>query len=191
MNGTRLVIADNAEDSRKALRELLRRAGYLVVAEAEDAKTALHHISKTEPDLAVLDTRLKGFENLQVMRVLEDRRTLPLVLAMDYDYKLVSEMASAGGVFGLLVKPVQETALIPTIESALVTFKQVKELEKKNQKLTSELENRKLVERAKGLLMEKKGVAEKDAYRYLQKLSMDKCISMKKAAKNIISYWQK
>lgn len=191
MNGTRVVVADTDEVFRKQLREMLKQTGYLVVAEAGDAKTLLHHISKTEPDVVILDVELAGFESLQLTRVLEECRLAPVVLTMPYDHRLVAEMAGTGGVFGILVKPVQEAALLPTLESAVACFKRVKDLEKENGKLRRELETRKLVERAKGLLMENKGMTESAAYRYLQKLSMDRCMSLGKVAKQIIISLQK
>lgn len=191
MNSTRVVVADTEKIFRQQLREMLKHAGYLVVAEAGDAKTALHHVSQTEPDLIVLDVELAGFGDLQILRVLEERRVAPVVLTIPYEHRLVTDMASAGGVFGILVKPVQEAALLPTMESALVNFKRVKDLEKQNRKLSRELETRKLVERAKGLLMKNRNMTEEDAYRYLQKLSMDRCVSMMKVAKQIIISFQR
>jgi len=191
MNGTRVVVADTEKVFRQQLREMLKHAGYLVVAEAGDAKAALHNISQTEPDLVVLDVELAGFGDLQLLRVLEERRVAPVVLAIPYNHRLLEEMAGAGGVFGILVKPVQEAALLPTMESALVNFKRVKELEKENRKLRRELETRKMVERAKGLLMKNRNMTEGEAYRYLQKLSMDRCMSMMKVAKQVILSFQR
>ncbi len=186
MDGTRIVLADSEKGLRKQLRETLKQAGYLVVGEAGDAKTVLHLVSQTEPELLVLDADLPGFEELQLIRVLEERRVVPVVLTIPYDHRLIAGMAAAGGVFGVLTKPVQEAALFAIIESALVNFRRVKDLEKENRKLQRELETRKVVERAKGLLMEKRNMSERDAFRYLQKLSMDRCVSMMKVAKQVI-----
>jgi response regulator NasT len=190
MDGTRIVLADSEKGLRKQLRETLKQAGYLVVGEAGDAKTVLHLVSQTEPELLVLDADLPGFEELQLIRVLEERRVVPVVLTIPYDHRLIAGMAAAGGVFGVLTKPVQEAALFAIIESALVNFRRVKDLEKENRKLQRELETRKVVERAKGLLMEKRNMSERDAFRYLQKLSMDRCVSMMKVAKQVIMSMQ-
>jgi len=190
MDGTRIVLADSEKGLRKQLRETLKQAGYLVVGEAGDAKTVLHLVSQTEPELLVLDADLPGFEELQLIRVLEERRAVPVVLTIPYDHRLIVGMAAAGGVFGILTKPVQEAALFTVIESALVNFRRVKDLEKENRKLQRELETRKVVERAKGLLMEKRNMSERDAFRYLQKLSMDRCVSMMKVAKQVIMSMQ-
>ncbi len=186
MNGARIVIADKEKGFRKQLREILKQAGYLVVGEAEDVKTTLHLVSQTEPELLVLDVDLPGFGEMQLIRVLEERRVVSVVLTFPYDHRLIVDMAAAGGVFGLLTKPVQETSVFPILESALVNFRRVKLLEKETGKLRQELETRKVVERAKGLLMEKKGMNEADAFRYLQKLSMDRCVSMMKVAKQTV-----
>lgn len=191
MNGTRVVIADTDENYRKQVKEILKQAGYLVVAETSDVSSTLQCLSKTEPDLLILDIDLAGFDSMQVTRVLEESRLVPVVLTVPFSRRLVEEMATAGSIFGIVVKPVQEAALLPALETAMANFKRVKQLEKENMKLRRELETRKLVERAKGLLMEQKGISEKDAYRYLQKVSMDRCMSMLKVAKQVIAMMQK
>lgn len=191
MYGSRIVIADPDESYRKKLKDMLARAGYTVVGEAGDAPAALEVVSRTEPDLIVMDAGLPGSRGLHAARVIEEHRMAPvLLLSSSGDRELVEE-AKYSCVYGCLVKPVREPALFAAVEIALANFKRLVKLEQEVKKLRKRLEIKKLVEKAKVVLMERKGCSESEAHRYLQKLSMDKSISLEKVARKIINFYSR
>lgn len=191
MFGTRVVIADSDSTFRKTLREVFRHIDYLVVGEAADAHSALQIVFQHEPSVVVLDPYLPGTENMDVASIIEEHRVSPVVVVVSQARGEIEDYARNPGVYGVLVKPLQEVTVQPVIESAMANFDRAMRLSKEVAALRKELETRKLVERAKGLLMEKKSLTEREAFKYIQKLSMDKCVPVDKIAKNIIVYYQK
>lgn len=191
MFGTRVVIADSDPLFRKALKEVFRHVDYLVVGEAADAHGALQIVFQHEPSVVVLDPSLPGTENMDVAGIIEEHRVAPVVVAISLSRGEIEDYARTPGVYGVLIKPLQEITVQPVIESAMANFERSLRLAKEIKELRKELENRKLLERAKGLLMEKKSMSEREAHKYIQKLSMDKCVPVAKVAKNIIIYYQK
>lgn len=187
MFGARIVIADADAGFRQKLRETLVHAGYLVTGEVEDGRSALKVIFQTEPDLVIMDSRLPGSEGLEIVRIVEEYRFCAVILiTASHDLALLEE-AKASWVFAYLVKPLSDTQLLPAVEIALSNFKKLVKLEQENKRLKQVLEERKLIERAKGLVMEIKGFSEKEAYKYMQKISMDKCKSLASVARHIIT----
>lgn len=190
MHGTRVILADDNIGFHQQLIDILSRSGYLVVAEPDDARSALQACLKIEPDVVIVDDNLPG-GSLSLARELKEHRLSPVIVATSYAEKDMMEIARAPGVYGIIVKPLHETGVLPAIEVALNCFNRVTALESEIKKVKQELENRKLVERAKGLLMEVHGMSEKEAFRYLQRRSMDNCLPITKVAKNIIVRLQK
>lgn len=191
MYGTRIVIADSDGNFRKNLREIFRHTDYQVVGEASDAHSALQMIFQHEPKLVVLDPWLPGTENINVAEIVDEHRVAPVVVAISQTRGEVEDFAWSPGVYGVLLKPVQDMTVQTVIESALANFDRAMRLSREINQLRKELETRKLVEQAKGLLMERKSMSEKDAFKYIQKLSMDKSVPLAKVAKNIIQFYHK
>lgn len=186
MYGTRIIIADGDAAFRKKLKESLRHAGYMPIGEAGDAHSALQVVFQAEPDLVVLEHRLPGSEMHDVPSIILEHRVAPMVLTITYNQQEIIDFARIPGVYGVLLKPLQEPNLQPVVETALANFERVVKLEKEIKELRKNLEARKLLERAKGLLMEKKGMTEQEAHKFIQKMSMAKCVSVNKIAKSVI-----
>ncbi|WP_066638280.1 ANTAR domain-containing response regulator [Desulfolucanica intricata] len=191
MYGNRIVIADADQAFLKSLKASLTNDGYLVIGEACDAQSALEVIFRTEPDLIIMDANIPGCEGLQFVRIIEEHRVAPVLLLTAYSHRELVEEAKHSWIFGYLLKPVNQDNLFPAIEIAIANFKKIIKLERENKELKKLLEERKLVDKAKGLLMEKKGISEREAHKYLQKVSMDKSIPISKVAKKVIMLLQK
>jgi response regulator NasT len=191
MFGTRIVIADGDSIFRKSLKEIFRHLDYQVVGEAADVHSALQLIFQQEPNIVILDPRLPGTENINVTDIIDEHRVAPVIMAVSQSLGETGEYAWMPGVYGVLLKPVQDFLVQPVMETALANFDRAMRLSKEIRQLRKELETRKLVEQAKGLLMEKKLISEKEAFKIIQKLSMEKSLPMLKIAKNIITYYHK
>ena len=190
MYGTRIVIADSDRVFLKKLKDSLIHVGYMVVGEVHDAKSALQIIFKTEPDLIIMDANIPGCEGLEIARIIEEHRVAPVLLLTAYSQRELIEEAKHSWVFGYLLKPINQENLFPAIEIAIANFKRFLRLESENKELKKLLEERKLVDKAKGLLVEKKGLTEKEAHKYIQRVSMDKGIAVSRVAKKVISLLQ-
>ena len=191
MFGTRIVIADGDVIFRRTLKEVFRHADYMVVGEAVEARGALQLIFQQEPNVVVLDPHLPGTENMNVTEIIDEHRVAPVIMAVSNSLGEIEDYAWMPGVYGVLLKPVQDVTIQPVIEIALANFDRAMRLAGEIEQLRKELETRKLVEKAKGLLMEKKALTEKEAFKYIQRLSMDKSLPMLRIAKNIIAFYQK
>lgn len=190
MFGTRIVIADADAAYRRVLREAFRHADYQVAGETSDARTALQIIFQNDPNVIVMDPRLPGSESVDVTGIIDEHRVAPVVAVVSHARREFEDYARLPGVYGILLKPLQDWMIQPVIETSLANFERAAKLEKELKEVRRELESRKVVERAKGLLMERKRMSEKDAYKYLQKISMDKCVPLAKVAREIIRYYQ-
>jgi response regulator NasT len=188
---TRVVIADADTENRQKLKEILTHAGYMVAGVVEDGRSALKVISQKEPDVVIMDARLPGSEGLEIARIIEEHRAAPVILLTEAHEQDIVEATAPTWIFGYLIKPVEDKQLFMAIEIAIASFKKIVKLEEENKRLRQALEERKLVERAKGLLMEVKGMSEKDAYKYMQRKSMDNCVSIARVARQIITSLKK
>lgn len=191
MFGARIVIADSDHGFRRKLKDILIHAGYLVVGEAGDGRGALKVVYQTEPDLIIMDAMLPGAEGLEIVRIIEEHRIAPVIILTASEDLEILDKAKVSWIFAYLIKPLNETHLLPAIEIAISNFRKIIKLEEENRKLKQTLEIRKLVEKAKGLLMEVKGLSEQEAYKHLQKLSMDNCVPIYRVARQIIKYYGK
>ncbi|SFR07347.1 ANTAR domain-containing response regulator [Desulfoscipio geothermicus] len=190
MLGTRIMLANADKVLHQQLMEILQRSGYVVVAEPADAKAALQEALKYEPDVIVVDDNLPG-GSLMFAGYIREHNLAPVVLITSYSEKDMMEISRVPGIFGIITKPVHESYVLPVVEVAINAFNNILSLEREIKKYKQELENRKLLERAKGLLMDRRSMSESEAFRYMQKISMDKCIPITKVAKNIIVKLQK
>ena len=180
----RILIADDESLIRADLKELLEELGYEVVAEAKDGREALDLIEQAKPDLVILDIKMPHVDGISVARKISGR--IPVIILTAYTQRYLIEEAKDSGVMAYLSKPFREDDLSPVIELAVTQFLKTSNLTERVSKLTEQLENRKLIEKAKGLLMNKERLTEVQAYRRLQKISMEKNKSMKEVAEAIM-----
>ena len=184
----RVLIADDESITRTDLKEMLTNLGYLVVGEAVDARTAVNMAREIRPDVVIMDIRFENddFDGIDAARVLMEERVAPVLLLSAYGDRDLVRRAKEAGVMGYLLKPFREVDLPPAIEVAMANFEQWLKLEKEARDLKEALETRKLVERAKGILMDRHGLSEAEAFRRIQKMSMDNRRPMKEIAQAII-----
>ena len=182
----RIVIADDESIIRMDLREMLTQLGYDVVGEAADGRTALELADRLRPDLVILDIKMPDMDGIEAARGLTESRIAPVVLLTAYSEQSLVERAKDTGVSGYLVKPFRESELMPVIELALARFQDVRGLEHEIDELREAIETRKLVERAKGVLMETHGLKESEAFNRIRRTSMDTRKSMREVAEAIL-----
>jgi two-component system, response regulator PdtaR len=183
---TRVVIADDESIIRMDLKEMLSGLGYQVVGEAGDGRQAINLARELKPDLVIMDIKMPEMDGIQAARVLTEEKIAPVLLLTAYSQQELVSGAREAGVVGYIVKPFRQDELMPAIEVALSRFREFRELEKEMGDLKETLEARKVIERAKGVLMDQYGLKEADAFRRIQKLSMDTRKSMREIADAIL-----
>jgi response regulator NasT len=182
----RIIIADDESLIRMDLREMLGHLGYEVIAEAADGRSAVELAKKLLPDLIIMDIKMPDMDGISAAGELARDHIAPVVLLTAYSENSLIGRAKDAGVCGYLVKPFRETELMPVIELALARFNELRDLEREVTDLKDALETRKLVERAKGVLMEVHGLREADAFNRMRKTSMDNRKSMREVAEAIL-----
>lgn len=186
MSQIRIVIADDESIIRLDLKTLLEEMGHIVVGEAADGQKALELTRALKPDVVLMDIKMPVMDGLDAAKIISEEKISPVVLLTAYSQKDLIERAKEAGVFGYLVKPFQESDLIPAIEIAISRYHEMQDLESSVGDLEQKLETRKIVDRAKGILMDKYGISEADAFRKIQQQSMNQRRSMKEIAEAII-----
>ncbi|MBI3943294.1 MAG: response regulator [Chloroflexi bacterium] len=186
MERKRIIIADDEALLRNDLREMLTDLGYLVVGEVGDGRSAVNLARELRPDIVVMDIRMPDMDGIEAARILTAERIAPVLLLTAYGEKNLVERAKEAGVIGYMVKPFRDNDLAPAIEIALSRFAEFKQMEKETTDLKEVLETRKLIDRAKGILMDTQGIREAEAFRKIQKMSMDTRRPMKEIAQAII-----
>ncbi len=186
MKRTRIVIADDESIIRMDLKEMLTSLGYLVVGEAGDGRTAVSLARELQPDLVIMDIKMPDMDGIEAARILTEERLAPVLLLTAFGQRDLIEKAKEAGVVGYLVKPFRESDLTPAIEVAIERFKEFRQLEEQVKDLKEALETRKLVDRAKGILMDRDGLTEAEAFRKIQKMSMNTRRPMREIAQAII-----
>lgn len=186
MERTRVIIADDESLIRKDLREMLTNLDYLVVGEVGDGRSAVNLARELRPDVVVMDIKMPDLDGIEAASILTEERIAPVVLLTAYSQRELVERAKDAGVAGYIVKPFHESDLSPAIEVALARFNEFRTLEKEVGDLKQALETRKFVDRAKGILMDTQGLSEAEAFRKIQKMSMNTRKPMKEVAEAII-----
>ena len=186
MAQTRVVIADDESIIRMDLREMLTNLGYLVVGETGDGISAVNLARELRPDLVIMDIKMPDLDGIQAARILTEERIAPVLLLTAFSQQELIDGAKEAGVVGYIVKPFRESELVPAIEVSLARFREFKALEKELADTRNILETRKIVERAKGVLMDTQGLKEAEAFRKIQKLSMNTRKSMREVAEAIL-----
>jgi response regulator NasT len=167
----RILIAEDETIIRLDLRELLERAGFQVCAEARDGEEAVELARSEQPDLALLDVKMPRLDGIEAARRILDERPIPIVMVTAYGEQELVSRAVEAGVFGYLVKPFRESDLLPAIATARARYEELAALQEQAESLAEALAARKAIERAKGLLMERDGLTEQEAFARLRKAS--------------------
>jgi len=186
MERKRIIIADDESLIRLDLREMLTNLDYLVVGEAGDGASAVKLARDLQPDIVLMDIKMPDMDGIEAATILAEERVAPVLLISAYSQQELVQRAREAGVAGYLVKPFRESDLVPAIEIALARFGELLTLQHEVDDLTQALETRKVVDRAKGILMNANTLSETEAFRRIQKMSMDNRRSMRAVAEAII-----
>lgn len=183
---TRIIVAEDDTLIRMDLKEELLRQGYLVVGDVGDGESAVNLTRELRPDLVVMDIRMPQMDGIAAAEVLTREGLAPVVLLTAFSDQELIERAKEAGVVHYVTKPWKQSDLRPAIEIALNRFQEFRVMEGKVKDLEERLATRKVVEQAKGLLMQKQGLTEQEAFRRIQKLSMNNRKSMREVAEAIL-----
>jgi two-component system, response regulator PdtaR len=186
----RILIAEDETIIRLDLRDLLERAGFEVCAEARDGVEAVALARETQPDLAVLDVKMPRLDGIEAAKRILDERSIPIVMLTAFDQQELVGRAVEAGVFGYLVKPFRESDLLPAIETARARHEELAALREEAESLAEALAARKAIERAKGLLMEREGLSEQDAFARLRKASQVSGRPLKVVAEALVATFE-
>jgi len=178
----RIVLGEDEALIRLDLKEMLEEEGYEVVGEAGDGESAVRLAQELRPDLVILDIKMPGVDGLAAAERISAERVAPVLILTAFSQKDLVDRAARAKAMGYLVKPFQKSDVVPAMEIALARYEELRALEDEVQDLDERLETRKLVDRAKGVLMDRYSMKEADAFRFLQKTSMDKRLKLAEVA---------
>jgi two-component system, response regulator PdtaR len=182
----RVVIAEDEALIRLDLKEMLEEEGYSVVAETGDGESAVANVTELRPDLAILDIKMPVLDGISAAERIAAERIAPVVILTAFSQRELVERARDAGAMAYLVKPFTKADLVPAIEMAVSRFAEIRALDVEVDTLRERLEVRKLLDRAKGVLQTQHGMSEPEAFRWIQKTSMDRRLTMRKVAETVI-----
>ncbi|MGW6934058.1 ANTAR domain-containing response regulator [Lentzea sp. NPDC054927] len=182
----RVLVAEDEALIRLDLVEMLREEGYDVAGEAADGEEAIKLATELNPDLVILDVKMPKVDGIEAAQQIAGKRIAPVVILTAFSQRDLVERARDAGAMAYLVKPFAKRDLVPAIELAISRFGELAALEQEVAGLTERLETRKVVERAKGILMTKQGLSEPEAFRWVQRTAMDRRTTMKAVAEAVI-----
>lgn len=183
----RVVIAEDEALIRLDLKEMLQEDGYEVVGEAGDGETAVRLAGELKPDLVILDVKMPVLDGISAAERISADRIAPVVILTAFSQRELVQRATDAGAMAYLVKPFSKTDLAPAIEMAVSRYTELRALEAEVAGLQERLETRKVVDRAKGLLQQAHGWSEPDAFRWIQKTSMDRRLTMRAVAEAVVA----
>lgn len=183
----RILIVEDESIIRLDISSILKDNGYEVVGEAGDGEKAVELALTLHPDLIIMDIKMPRLNGLKASKIISGKQDTPIILLTAYSQKEFVEKSKDANVVAYLVKPVSESNLIPAIEVALNQGKKMREMKKAVHSAEEKMKQRKKIEKAKGLLMDSKGITEEEAYQMIRKFSMDHQISMLRTAEKIIA----
>ena len=178
----RVLVAEDEALIRLDLVELLTAEGYDVVGEANDGEQALAMARELEPDLVVMDVKMPKMDGISAASVIAEERIAPVVMLTAFSQRELVERAREAGAMAYVVKPFDASDVVPAIEVAMARYAELRAVEEEVEDLQERFESRKLVEQAKGLLMEGLGLTEPEAFRWIQRTAMDRRTSMQAVA---------
>ena len=184
---TRIVIAEDEAIIRLDLRETLEEEGYEVVGDCGRGDEAVALVKEKNPDVAILDIKMPVMTGLEAAKLIAATRICPVVMLTAFSQREIIEQARDAGALAYLVKPFQKSDLVPAIELAIARFAEMQALTGEVAALGAQLEIRKLVDRAKGILLDKYAMNENDAFTYIQKMAMSERVKMGEISQRIIS----
>lgn len=184
--GLRAVVAEDETLIRLDLVEVLTGAGYRVVAEAGDGRAAVEAVREHRPDIVVMDVKMPVMDGIAAAGEIAGERLAPVVMLTAFSQRELVERARTAGAMAYVVKPFTEADLVPAIELAVARFDELRSLEAEVRDLGDRLETRKIVDRAKALLQERMSLSEAESFRWIQKTSMDRRLTMREVAQAVI-----
>jgi two-component system, response regulator PdtaR len=184
---TRIVIAEDEAIIRLDLRETLEEEGYEVVGDCGRGDEAVALVKEMIPDVVILDIKMPVMTGLEAAQLITETKICPVVMLTAFSQREIIEQARDAGALAYLVKPFQKSDLVPAIELAIARFAEMQALSGEVAALGAQLEIRKLVDRAKGILLDKYAMNESDAFTYIQKLAMTERVKMGEISQRIIS----
>jgi response regulator NasT len=182
----RVLVAEDEALIRLDLVEMLREEGYQVVGEAGDGEEAVRLAGELRPDLVILDVKMPKMDGIEAASVIAKDRIAPVVILTAFSQRDLVERARDAGAMAYLVKPFAKRDLVPAVELAMSRFSELQALENEVASLTDRLETRKVIERAKGLLMSAQAMSEPEAFRWIQRTAMDRRTTMKAVAEAVV-----
>jgi AmiR/NasT family two-component response regulator len=182
----RVLVAEDEALIRLDLAEMLREEGYQVVGEAADGEQAVEMATQLKPDLVILDVKMPKMDGIEAASKITGERIAPVVILTAFSQRELVARARDAGTMAYLVKPFAKRDLVPAVELAVSRFAELQALEAEVAGLTDRLETRKLIDRAKGLLMSSQGLSEPEAFRWIQRTAMDRRATMKDVAQAVV-----
>ena len=182
----RVIVAEDESLIRIDIVETLRDHGFEVVAEASDGEKAVALAEQLRPDLVVMDVKMPLMDGISAAEILTKKKIAPVVLLTAFSQRELVERASEAGALAYVVKPFTPNDLIPAIDIALGRYAQIQALEDEVADMAERLETRKILDRAKGILNNTMGLTEPEAFRWIQKASMDRRLTMREVAQTVI-----
>jgi two-component system, response regulator PdtaR len=189
MRPTRVLIAEDEALIRLDLKEMLLEEGFDVVAEVSDGETAVRLTRELRPDLVILDVKMPVMDGIAAAEEIARERLSAILILTAFSQRDLVEKARRAGAMAYLVKPFQKHDLLPAVEIAAGRFREMSGLEAEVDDLQDRLEARKLVDKAKGLLMDNESMSESDSFRFIQKQAMQRRQTMKQVAEEIIAQY--
>ena len=186
-----VVIAEDEALIRLDLKEMLEEEGYVVAGEVGDGAAAVDLAQQLRPDLVIMDVKMPGLDGISAAEQISAQRLAPVVILTAFSQRDLVRRASDAGALAYLIKPFTKADLVPAIEVAVSRFQEISALDAEVGSLRERLEVRKLLDRAKGLLQAERGITEAEAFRWLQKTSMDRRLTMKAVAEEVLAAAQK
>jgi len=183
----RVLIAEDEALIRLDLREMLEEEGFDVIGEAADGEQAVEMAVELNPDLVICDVKMPKMDGITAAAQIADKRIAPVVILTAFSQRDLIERARDAGAMAYLVKPFQKRDLLPAIEMATSRFAEIRALESEVTDLRERLEARKLIERAKGVLMTEHRMTEPEAFRWIQRAAMDNRTSMRAVAELVLT----
>jgi len=182
----RIMVVEDESIVRLDVSLMLEDAGYSVVAQAGDGESAVEQAFAHKPDLIIMDIKMPKLNGLKASQIISNKMNIPILLLTAYSQKEFINKAKESNIYGYLVKPITEASLIPAVEIALKQAERSEEFREKINTMELKIKSRKIIERAKGLLMDKQNLSEDIAFQKMRKISMDKQVPLENIAKRII-----